>query len=286
MYNAAGKGLSSFKPTKMARTYRSSRGTIIRDSRKRGYSQRSMYARGRRTSRFAMVRVPRGLSIGAAPYKMVRKMHMQYNRVLNNTADNYVQMEIHGNSLVNPILEAEAAEGQAAIGPASEQVYGKDEIAALYEDYVITGATVCFTLVPTSTVTNLADAAKPKEYPIHACVLAQEEDDTSHPNPTTVETFKEHGAKTRLMGMGKHYKIVDSRSTNRVLGGAAYSTIRTSLDDQGYPARRWKWILHLEPFASVGASEAWEVAVKVDVYYTVHFLNRKQLTQSSASAPA
>lgn len=237
-------------------------------------------------SRFAMARIPRGISLGPVPPKMVRKLHLQYNRVLNGEAGEYVQMEILGNSLVNPIYEAERREGASAVGPASEQVYGKDEMAAFYEDYYITGSTVEFTLIPTSTVTNLTDTAKPKEYPVKAYLHAMEDDDTSHPVPTTPETFREIGAQQRLMPMNKVFKLRGSKSTSAALGDAAYSAIRTSLDDTAYPTRKWKWILHLEPFMSVGAGEPWEVAVQVDVYYTVHFCNRKELSQSTASAPA
>jgi hypothetical protein len=264
-------------------------------TRKRTYSRRGSYGRGTRgvsqrsrissRARFAMRSVPRGLPVGPAPPKMVRKLHLQYNRVLNNTAGNYVQMEINGNSLINPIKEAEAAEGQSAIGPASEQVYGKDQLAAFYEDYYITGATAVFTMMPTSTVTDLSDAAKPKEYPIQAYLLAIEDNDTSHPNPTTPETLKEHGAQQRMVPLNKVFRMKMSKSTSYVLGGAAYSAIRASTDDTAHPTRTWKFLLHLEPFMSVGASEPWEVAVKVDVYYTVHFCNRKELTQSAASAP-
>lgn len=237
--------------------------------------------------RFAMARVPRGIGIGPVPPTMVRKLHMQYNRVLNSTDGKYVQMEILGNSLVNPIYQAERPEGDATgIGPASEQVYGKDEMSAFYEDYFITYSHVEFTLMPTDTVTSLQDTTIPIKYPLKAYLISMENDDVSHPVPTNPETFREIGAQQRLMPMNKIFKLKGSRTTASALGDAAYSSIRTSLDDTAYPTRTWKWILHLEPFMSVGVLQPWQCAVQMDVYYTVHFTNRKELSQSAASPPA
>lgn len=267
------KSTSRFNMPRYRSSYR--RGTS-------GISQR--YSTNKK--RFAMARVPRGINLGPVPPTMVRKLHLQYNRVLNSTDGKYVQMEILGNSLVNPIYEAEKVEGAVGIGPASEQVYGKDEMSAFYEDYFITYSHIEFTLMPTDPVTDLTDAAVPIKYPLKGYLISMENDDTSHPVPSTPETFREIGAQQRLMPLNKVFKMKGSRSTASALGDAAYSSIRTSLDDTAYPTRTWKWILHLEPFMSVGASQPWECAVQMDVYYTVHFTNRKELSQSTASPPA
>lgn len=271
-----------------AATYKAHYGMPSKYGNKRKYGRKRAVARrgASRGKRFGMVSVPRGLPVGPAAPHTVRKLHMQYNRVINSAAAEYGRMEILGNSLVNPILQAEYTEGGQDIGIASEQVYGKDQMSTFYEDYWITGARIECTLMPTDTVTSLVDAAIPKKYPMQIYLIAMENDNTSHPVPTTEETFRELGAQQRLIPIGKVTKLVNSSSTAKVLGGAAYSTIRTSLDDTAYPTRTWKWVLHMAPFMSVGALEPWEVAVKIDVYYTVHFANRKELAQSTASAPA
>ena len=244
--------------------------------RRRSYPYKPMYRRrplGKRSGR-VLTSVPRGIPIGPVPNEMVKRLQLNYTRIINGTAATRVKMQIVGNTHYQPIREAE--EG---VGAANNQVYGFDQLAAFYHRYRITGATIQITLQQVSTVTNLGDTAIPLRYPVLARLWAQEQD--TQTEPSTASAQGEYGAIRRMLSFDDVHKLFSSKSTRGVLG-PGHDDIEQLTGATADPTDSWMWVLDMGPIETVGASEAWAVAVDVKVTYTYHFYDKKTLTQSTA----
>ncbi len=183
-------------------------------------------------------------------------------------------MQFVGNTHHEIIREAE--EG---VGVANNQAYGFNELEAFYHRYKITGAKIVITLKQIRTYTSLADTAIPLGNPVMAALWAQEQDTQTEPAVQSAQV--EYGARRRMLPFENVITMSMSKSTRGVLG-PGHDDVEATTGGTADPGDTWMFVLDMGPIETVGASEAWAVAVDIKLYQSYHFYDLKTLTQSTA----
>lgn len=220
--------------------------------------------------------VPRGIPVGPAPPHKVCKLSLTYDRTHSFQASEYAYTKVRGNSHYQPIQVASNVGGAQDAGAASAQPYGWSEWENFYDQYRITGATI--------EVTSYIMGGADSEFPVVMSLWAQDDAETIS---TSIEQQKEGLRAKQLIlttqgGAAHPKKMRLSKATRSVLGPVGKSnTVNTTGNTDG-PTDMWDFIVFYDTMADQtrGVTDV-KIFQRIHVVYTVHFFDRKTLSQST-----
>lgn len=250
---------------------------------RRPAARKRMVKSYRSGNRRILATVPRGIPLGPVPNHMVVRLQAVVENYLtiNNADPSYCRFK--ANSLNDIVVEQDSARAGGAAGAGTQGYYGLNELKTFYDKYKITGSSVSIQMYA------LKEASDATEVPITGTLMAL---DSAETGPLDDETALESGlyVQQRIIqseaGAGNRigfWKM--SKSTKQVLGPHGKGDITGLLSPIADPDDNWVWYFYIHPAFETSAngtgSTDFKVYYKIRIVSTVHFFDRKQLSQTT-----